>query len=83
MNITFNNDTIATLLIEIEDMLCHAHISPGTSDDLSNFLNALANITETGAIVIVQDDDNIDDDWGDDDYDLPDSPVSPSGLILA
>lgn len=75
MNITFNTETIGLLLIEIEDILCNADISAGTSDDLSSFLNALAGIGESGSIVIVLNDDNIDDSWDDGD-DSP-HPVNP------
>lgn len=66
MNVTFNSDTVALLIHEIDDMLCNADISAGTCDDLSNLLNALMDIDRAGSIVIVKDDDNIDDDWDDD-----------------
>jgi hypothetical protein len=66
MNVTFNSDTVAFLIHEIDDMLCNADISAGTCDDLSNLLNALMDIDRAGSIVIVKDDDNIDDDWDDD-----------------
>ena len=66
MNVTFNSDTVALLIGEIDDILDHADISAGMADDLSNLLNALALIHESGSIVIVKDDDNIDDDWDDD-----------------
>jgi hypothetical protein len=92
MNITFNSDTVALLLTEIDDILSHCDISAGTADDLSNLLNALMDIDRAGSIVIVKDDDNIDDDWDDDsdgygpDDDGPDDdggePV-PSGWDVA
>lgn len=75
MNITLNSDTVALLIHEIDDILGNVDISAGTCDDLSNFINALMAIGETGSIVIVQNDDNIDDDW-DDDGDSP-APVNP------
>jgi len=80
MNVTFNSDTIAMLIHEIDDMLCNADITAGMCDDLSNLLNALMAIGETGSIVIVPDDNNIGDDWDDED-DGPDSPT-PSGWTL-
>ena len=78
MNVTFNSDTVALLIHEIDDMLCNADISAGTCDDLSSLLNALMEINKAGAIVIVPNDDNIGDDW--DDWDgEPDGPNSDSG----
>lgn len=79
MNVTFNSDTIALLLQEIDDILSNGDITAGTCDDLSSFLNALAGINDSGSIVIVPDDDNIGDDWDDD---CPD-PVTPPVLSLA
>lgn len=81
MNVTFNTDTVAFLVHEIDDMLCNADISSGTLDDLSNFLNALMNIHQSDSIVIVKNNDNIDDDWDEDgpDDDGPDLPA-PIGL---
>jgi hypothetical protein len=72
MNVTFNSNTIAFLIQELDDILGNADITMGMSDDMSTFLNALMNIEEMGAIVIVQNDDNLGDDWDD----SPD-PVSP------
>lgn len=82
MNVTFNSDTVALLIHEIDDILCNGDISAGMTDDLSNLLNALMAIGETGSIVIVQNDDNIDDDW-DDDGDSPDAPIKPPHFITA
>ena len=65
MNVTLNSDTIAMLVIELDDIMGNADISPGTCDDLSNLLNALMAIGETGSIVIVANDDNIAEDWDD------------------
>ena len=65
MNVTFNSDTIAMLVNEIDDMLCNADISAGTCDDLSSFLNGLMEISRAGSIVIIPNDDNIGDDWDD------------------
>ena len=80
MNVTLNSDTVALLIHEIDDILGNVDISAGTCDDLSNLLNALMAIGETGSIVIVQNDDNIEDDW-DDDGDSPDP--APSGWDVA
>jgi hypothetical protein len=80
MNVTFNSDTVAFLVHEIDDILSNADITAGMCDDLSNLLNALMQIGETGSIVIIPDDDNIGDDWDDED-DGPDSPA-PSGWTL-
>lgn len=66
MNVTFNSDTVAFLVQEIDDILCNADISAGTCDDLSNLLNALMDIDRAGSIVIVKNDDNLFDDWDDD-----------------
>jgi hypothetical protein len=65
MNVTLNSDTIAMLVIELDDILSNADISAGTCDDLSNLLNALSHIQVAGSIVIVPDDYNIGDDWDD------------------
>lgn len=72
MNVTFNSDTVAMLVYEMEDILSHGDISSGTSDDLSCFLNALMELQNSGSIVIVPNDDNIGDDWDDDDF-----PIQP------
>lgn len=82
MNVTLNSDTVALLIHEIDDILGNVDISAGTCDDLSNLLNALMAIGETGSIVIVQNDDNIEDDW-DDDGDFPDAPIKPPNFIPA
>jgi hypothetical protein len=66
MNVTFNSDTVAFLIHEIDDILSHADITAGMCDDLSNFLNALAVIVRYGPIVIVHNDDNLGDSWDDD-----------------
>ena len=66
MNVTFNSDTVAFLVQEIDDILSNADISAGTCDDLSNLLNALMEIGKAGSIVIVKNDDNLFDDWDDD-----------------
>ena len=87
MNVTFNSDTVALLIGEIDDMLCNADITAGMADDLSCLLNALMRLDPVGSIVIVPDDDNINDDWDDDlhgygpDDDGPDddSPDDDSG----
>lgn len=78
MNVTFNHDTVAMLVNEMEDILSHGDISCGTSDDLSCFLNALMDLENVGSIVIVPNDDNIGDDW-DDDF-----PIQPAnGPLIA
>jgi hypothetical protein len=66
MNVTLNSDTVALLIGEIDDILDNADITAGMADDLSNLLNALALIHESGSIAIVPDDENLDDDWDDD-----------------
>ena len=66
MNVTFNSDTVAFLVQEIDDILSNADISAGMCDDLSNLLNALMEIGKAGSIVIVKNDDNLFDDWDDD-----------------
>jgi hypothetical protein len=86
MNVTLNSDTIAMLVIELDDILGNADISAGTCDDLSNLLNALMAIGETGSIVIVANDDNIADDWDDWESgpdDGPDGPPVPTGWDVA
>lgn len=78
MTITFNSDTVAFLIHEIDDILSNADITAGMCDDLSSFLNGLVEINKAGSIVIVPNDDNIGDDW--DDWDgEPDGPNSDSG----
>jgi hypothetical protein len=66
MNVTLNSDTVAFLIHELDDILSNADITAGMCDDMSNLLNALMAIGETGSIVVVPDDDNIGDDWDDD-----------------
>jgi hypothetical protein len=66
MPVTFNSDTVAFLIHEIDDILSNADITAGMCDDLSNFLNGLVEINQAGSIVIVPDDDNLGDDWDDD-----------------
>jgi hypothetical protein len=66
MNITLNSDTVAFLIHELDDILSNADITAGMCDDMSNLLNALADIQAAGSIVIVPDDENLDDDWDDD-----------------
>jgi hypothetical protein len=86
MNVTFNSDTIAMLVNEIDDMLCNADISAGTCDDLSSFLNGLMEISRAGSIVIIPNDDNIGDDWDDWESgpdDGPDGQPVPTGWDVA
>lgn len=78
MNITFNSDTVAFLVHEIDDILNNADISAGTCDDLSSLFNGLMEIERAGSIVIIPNDDNIGDDWDDWD-DEPDSPNNDGG----
>jgi hypothetical protein len=82
MNITFNSDTVALLIHEIDDILGNVDISAGTCDDLSNLLNALIEIPDQGSIVIVMNNDNIDDAWDDWDNE-PDAPIKPPNFIPA
>lgn len=81
MNITFNSDTVAYLIHELEDILSIADITAGMYDDMSNLLNALADIQAAGSIVIVPDDENLEDDWDDDDGYSPDP--APNGWDVA
>jgi hypothetical protein len=78
MNVTFNSDTVAFLIHEIDDILSNADITAGMCDDLSNFLNALAVIIRDGPIVIVHDDDNLGDSWDDDSDGYPPDDDGPN-----
>ena len=85
MPITFNSDTVAFLIHEIDDILSNADITAGMCDDLSNFLNGLVEINQAGSIVIVPDDDNLGDDWDDDLDGYPpddDSPNDDGGELV-
>lgn len=81
MYVTFNNETTAFLINELEDMLENCNLSPGMVDDLSSFCNSLLNLVDDGSLVIVPDNDNIGDEW---DEDSPDpSPIEPPTFIPA
>jgi hypothetical protein len=65
MKFTLNSDTIAWLVIELDDILGNADISPGTCDDLSNLLNGLMELNRNGSMVIFPGGVYIEEDWDD------------------
>jgi hypothetical protein len=78
MTVTFNSDTVAFLIHEIDDILSNADITAGMCDDLSSFLNGLVEINQAGSIVIVPDDENLGDDWDDDSDGYPPNDGGPN-----